>query len=124
MTGQPPGRWALAVGINEYPSGPRRSSGANDVLLIKEILQHTFGFLASRIRQLLGREATLAAIRAEIDALLHDAAPGDVVVAYFSGLATLHPRADGSQQSVLLAVDSVDAEGDIAEAITSEELHD
>jgi hypothetical protein len=46
------------------------------------------------------------------------------VVAYFSGLATLRPRADGSQQSVLLAVDSVDAAGDIAEAITSEELHD
>jgi hypothetical protein len=120
MTGQPPGRWALAVGIDDYPFGHRLASTANDVMLIKEILQSTFGFPASQTRQLLGREATLGAIRAELDALLHQAAPGDVVVAYFSGLADLRPRADGSQQSVFLAVDSVD----IAEAITSEELHD
>jgi Caspase domain len=123
-TGRSRNRWALAVGINDYQYGPRLAGAVNDVKLMADILQRTFGFPASHVRLLLDGEATAEAIRAEMDALLGRAAPDDVVIMYFSGHSTRISVQDGHQQSALVPADLLDSTGLLAQAITADELHD
>ena len=74
-------------------------------MLMAEILHSTFGFPAEQARLLLDGEAKKEAIRAEMHALLQRAAPDDIVVMYFSGLATRTSDEQGSQQSAMWLYD-------------------
>jgi hypothetical protein len=84
-TGQ---RWALLVGINQYPNLATRyqlHGCVNDVELMADILQKNFGFPPDHITMLLNRAATRDDILAALDTLASRVARDDIVILVYSG---------------------------------------
>ena len=99
---------ALLVGINLYPNLPPFSQlkgCVNDVLLMKDILEKSFGFPADHIVVLRDLEATGARIRQAMEELLVSCQPGDTVVFHFSGhgsqMAAKGDKAAGYDESIM-----------------------
>ncbi len=81
-------RWALLVGINQYPNlAPRYQlhGCVNDVELMADILQKNFGFPQSHITVLLNGDATRDGILAVLNTLANNVAKDDIVVLVYSG---------------------------------------
>lgn len=88
------GRYALCIGINDYPGTDSDLSGclndAND--WAAELGQRGFD-----VRLLLDGQATLAAMTAGIQALIDKAVAGDTVVITYSGHGTWVPDSSGDE---------------------------
>jgi hypothetical protein len=85
-----PRKFALLIGINDYPQGKTPSitplSGCiNDVHLLQNLLQYRYGFAPSDIQTLTNTQATRTAILTQIRRLIDIATPDDIVVIAFSG---------------------------------------
>lgn len=80
-------RRALLIGINKYTSSIGSLRGSlNDVDLIKHLIVKNYNFDEEQeIKLLLDEQATAENILAEIDLLVVDAQPGDVLFMYYSG---------------------------------------
>lgn len=84
---------ALLVGIN-YPGTTYTLRGCvNDVMAMKDVLQNHFGF--SDITMLTDKEATTAAMLDGLEALVKDAAPGDILYFHYSGHGSQYPNQAG-----------------------------
>ncbi|MBF2064999.1 MAG: caspase family protein [Calothrix sp. C42_A2020_038] len=81
-----PRKFALLVGINNYPDLPSLNGCLTDVELQKELLIYRFGFPASNILCLTDEQATRGAIETAIyESLGLQVHPSDVVFFHFSG---------------------------------------
>lgn len=83
-----PNKWALLIGINKYPLlAPyyQLSGCVNDVELMADILQHSFGFPAKQITLLKDEQATRDGILAAMNQLVEQAGENDIVLLGYSG---------------------------------------
>lgn len=86
-----PRKFALLVGINDYPNSERFKNRnlqgcLNDVELQRNLLIYRFGFNPNDIKTLTNQEATRENILMSFEKhLIEQAKPGDVVVFHFSG---------------------------------------
>jgi hypothetical protein len=79
---------ALLIGINKYPNMKAKGQlkgCVNDVLAIKETLEHQFGFDGNEITVLKDEQATRDGIIRELKKLVVECEPNDVIVFHFSG---------------------------------------
>ena len=104
----PPNKRALLVGVNKYPNLPPHSQlrgCVNDVEIMRQTLETSFGFPASNISVLLDEQATAAGIRSAMEKLVADCRPEDIVVFHFSGhgsqMAALGQKARGYDESIM-----------------------
>jgi len=121
-TSQTMPRYALLIGVNDYPPGdtpesrvdPLQGPG-NDVELVKKLLVERYGFQndADHIVTLVGKEATHQSIAANVKKQLIDKAaahPGAIVLFYFSGHGSQIKDQDGDEgdgyDETLVAYDS------------------
>ena len=84
-------RLALLVGVGQYAhlSVDAQLGGPEpDVASLKDVLVRRWGFGAADVRTLVNRQATRAAIVAELRALQGRSSPGDEVLVYLSGHGT------------------------------------
>ena len=87
--GDPNERYALLVGIDDYPgSGSDLRGPVNDVSLIHEVLTNRFGFAEKNIVTLLDEQATRANVANGIVQHLGQAGPDGAAVFFFSGHGT------------------------------------
>ena len=88
-------RRALLVGIDVYPD-PRNNlnSCVADTLVFKNMLQSTYGFDPGAITLLHNQNATLAKVRAGLDALFAGAHAGDQLVYFESSHGYQYPEGD------------------------------
>ena len=95
-------RWALLVGISDYPpAGPGGGdlpASAKDAERMRDLLVGSFGFDASRITLVLDGEATSARLDRELTALADRAGPDDAVLFYYCGHGTQVPDLDGDEE--------------------------
>ena len=89
-TGGPPNeRYALLVGIDDYPgSGNDLRGPVNDVSLIHDVLTSRFGFAEENILTLIDEQATRANVANGIVQHLGQAGPDGAAVFFFSGHGT------------------------------------
>ena len=94
-------RKALLVGLNRYPDPAHTLHGCvNDVRQMRALLQQHFGFdTPGSVSVLLDAQATTAAIRAGLRALVAGARPGDVLVFHYSGHGSQVPDTDGDEKT-------------------------
>ncbi len=89
-----PGRRALLIGINAYPSPASRLEGCvNDVFLMSSVLQEC-GFRPEEIRVILDDRATTTNILERLHWLLDNAGGGDERVLFYSGHGAQIPTYD------------------------------
>jgi hypothetical protein len=88
-------RRALLVGINNYPD-PRNNlnSCVEDTLAFRAVLQKSYGFDTAAIKLLHNQDATLANVRAGLDALFANAHAGDQLVYFESSHGYQYPEGD------------------------------
>ena len=88
-SGYPSERYALLVGIDDYPgSGNDLRGPVNDVSLIREVLTGRFGFAEENILTLIDEQATRANVANGIVQHLGQAGPEGAAVFFFSGHGT------------------------------------
>ncbi|MEZ0540933.1 caspase family protein [Fibrella arboris] len=99
-------RYALLIGIGQYPSGSGAESlhARNDLLLLSETLRKQ-GFPASHIRMLADQQATRQAIAQVFDSLARALPTGSRVVVHFSGHGLQlpddnHDETDGLDEAI------------------------
>jgi uncharacterized caspase-like protein len=81
-------KWALLIGINKYPKLPIRYQLAgclNDVEIMADTLQRTFGIPTENITLLRDEEATRDGILNALNALIDRVGQDDIVVVHYSG---------------------------------------
>ena len=83
-------RYALLVGIDDYPQAPLRGC-VNDAYNVGGHLISYLGWRATELRYLLDSKATKQAIVSEIKSFAKKAQPGDTVILWFSGHGTQLP---------------------------------
>ena len=83
----PVGRYALLLGVSEYPNGVPglKGSPANDVQLMRDALVNRLGFAARNILTLTDRKVTRTQVISAIRQHLGQAGANDVALLYFSG---------------------------------------
>lgn len=88
MPPERPGRHALLIGIDRYPklkAGAQLEGCVNDVRLMAEVLESSFGFPPEGIVRLENAAASRRRILAALGRLRRRVAPGDRVVVHYSG---------------------------------------
>lgn len=92
-------RWALVVGISDYPatSGWSNISGANDIALVTAMLRRS-GFEQEHITTLSNSDATKAAITDTLQQMAQEANSGDVAYIHFSCHGQLVTDIDGDEE--------------------------
>ncbi len=94
-------RWALLVGISDYP--PAGAGGSDlpacdkDAIAMQELLINTFGFGKENITLVTDLDATAARIRQELTDLAAKAGPNDAVFFYYAGHGTQVPDLSGDE---------------------------
>ena len=84
--GDPSGRYALLVGIDDYPGTDSDLQGPRgDVAMMHDLLVSTYGFVQENIVTLLDQDATRTNITHAFAAHLGQAGPEGVAVFFFSG---------------------------------------
>jgi Caspase domain len=78
-------RWALLVGIDQYPSFSKLSGCVNDVRVLRETLVGPFEFPEQQVTVLLDEQATRAGILEAMNDLAGTVGKDDVVVFHYSG---------------------------------------
>lgn len=91
-------RYALVVGVDEYPGTDRLECARVDVPNVVGLLRETYKFPEKNIKVLRDHEATSAAIRQSFKThLIDQVKPGDVAVFYFTGHGSTRPDLDGDE---------------------------
>lgn len=88
MQNPSPTKWALLIGITDYPKLPatKKLFGCiNDVNLMRELLFRRFGFTVDNIKSLCNELATRTAILEAFEDLVASVGINDVVVVFFAG---------------------------------------
>jgi len=81
-----PRKFALLVGINNYPGDNKLDGCLTDVRSMQILLEHRYGFAPQDIKVLTDAQATRQGILSAFEThLIAQAKPGDVVVFHFSG---------------------------------------
>ncbi|MBL0169555.1 MAG: caspase family protein [Gemmatimonadaceae bacterium] len=100
-----PKRYAVLLGINEYPAGVPTLKGSplNDVELMRDLLVKRLGFPVTNIITLMDRQVTRTNVIATIRQHLGQAGVNDVALLYYSGHGiqvndSLKPRSDGATE--------------------------
>ena len=89
---------ALLIGVSNYEANlPPLAGSRNDVMLIRELLVHKFGFDRANIEVLIDEQATRDKIFAAVGALSERAAPEDIVLIHFSGHGSQAPDTNGDE---------------------------
>jgi hypothetical protein len=90
---------AVLVGVEEYARSdiPPLRGCVNDVLLVRSILKGHFGLDNEDIHVVLNSRATRAGILARLERMVDGAAPGDLLVFYFSGHGSQIRDRDGDE---------------------------
>ena len=90
---------AVLVGIDEYARAdiPTLRGCVNDVALVRELLKRCVGVVNDDIHVLVNRRATKQNILRRLFMAIEGAAPGDVVVFYFSGHGSQIRDRDGDE---------------------------
>jgi hypothetical protein len=104
-----PNKWALLIGINQYPKLARRyqlSGCANDVEAMASILRDNYGFPDNHLAALKDGQATREGILAAMDALVGQVAEDDIVVIHYSGHGSQmtdreQDEADGRDETIV-----------------------
>ncbi len=95
-------RWALLVGISDYPpagaGGQDLPASDKDAQRMKELLEASFGFSPDRITLVQNLDATSARLDRELTALADKAGPDDAVLFYYCGHGTQVPDLDGDEE--------------------------
>lgn len=78
-------RRAVCVGINDYPGGGALNGAVADARAWAGLLGERFGFAAGDVQLLLDRQASAAAIRSAMAALVAGAGAGDSLVLVLAG---------------------------------------
>ncbi|HEX6900961.1 MAG TPA: caspase family protein [Thermoanaerobaculia bacterium] len=93
-------KWALLVGINEYPNfDPAKSlkGCVNDAETMKQVLVESFKFPEDHITLLTNGQATRAGILQAMRDLAAEAGEGDIVVFHYSGHGSRMPDREGDE---------------------------
>lgn len=102
FTVKPAARWALLVGIADYPpagaGGPDLPAPDQDAARMRDLLVGSFGFPADHVTVVTNLEATSARIAKELEALAAKAGPDDAVLFYYEGHGTQIPDLDGDEE--------------------------
>ena len=89
---------ALLIGISNYESNlPPLAGSRNDVLLIRKLLVHKYGFERANIGVMVDEQATRARIFAAIRDLAEIAGPDDIVLIHYSGHGSQAPDTNGDE---------------------------
>ncbi|HKO44468.1 MAG TPA: caspase family protein [Pyrinomonadaceae bacterium] len=99
---------ALLIGVNKYPNLPAHSQlrgCVNDVQIMKQTLETSFGFDPNNIHTLVDEQATARGILDAMEKLVAVCQPNDVVVLHFSGhgsrMAAIGEKASGYDESIM-----------------------
>jgi hypothetical protein len=103
-------RFAVLVGVSEYPDGipGLRSGPLNDVTLVRELLIHRLGFPPAEIVTLTDSAASRGRVAAAIREHLGQAGPNDVALFYYSGHGIQLDAATGLSGALDSEPDSLD----------------
>jgi hypothetical protein len=126
-------RWALLIGIKDYPPEGEENDLAGcdlDVQNMEALLREAFGIQASHITKLQDLKATKAGIEKAITDLSKKAAANDSVIIYYSGHGAQVPDLDGDEddgydEAIVPAEvlpGRITTEGDINRLITDDRL--
>jgi hypothetical protein len=89
---------ALLIGVSNYEAGlPPLAGSKNDVMLIRELLVHKFGFDRANIHVLIDEQATRQGIFAAVEDLSRRSGPDDIVFIHFSGHGSQAPDTNGDE---------------------------
>ena len=94
-------RWALLIGINEYPLLKPRgqlTGCVNDVEVMSRTLQQQFGFPGDHMTILRNAEATRDGILAAMNGLMERVGKDDVVVFHYSGHGSRMTDREGDEE--------------------------
>lgn len=90
--GDPSGRYALLVGVNDYPSNASDLSGTvNDVMKVRALLVEQYGFEPENVLVLTNADATREHVVEAFRRHLGQAGPSGSAVFYYSGHGTQIP---------------------------------
>jgi hypothetical protein len=122
-------KWALLIGVEEYPymPGVRSSGSVNDVRMMSDILQKTFGIPSQNIVLLQDEMATRDTILNSMDNLLSNVKEYDSVVFYYSGQGSQMPDTEKKWPNSLvstIATYDTGFDSDISRQITYDEIYD
>jgi Caspase domain len=78
-------KWALLIGIDQYPYVSKLTGCVNDVDAMRQVLTGPFGFPEEHVTILKDDQATQEGIREAMKALVERVGNGDVVVFHYSG---------------------------------------
>ena len=122
-------KWALLVGINEYPnlsSFAQLEGCVNDVRLMAALLRDRFGFPDENVTVLTDAEATRDGILAALDGLADRVGTDDVVVVHYAGHGSQITDVEGDEpdglDETIVPYDAVRASGENVD-ITDDEIH-
>jgi caspase domain-containing protein len=93
-------KWALLIGINQYPKfAPRGqlSGCVNDVQVMRQVLVESFDFPVEHVTLLTDGEATREGILAAMQGLLARAGEDDIVVFHYSGHGSQMTDVEGDE---------------------------
>lgn len=77
-------KYAILIGINDYPQVRKLKGGINDIALMQDLLIKR-GFLKGNIKLLPNEKATKSSIEQSLKDLVYSVNAGDIVVIHFSG---------------------------------------
>jgi hypothetical protein len=95
-------RWALCVGISDYP--PAGAGGSDlpachkDAERMRDLLVNSFGFAADHVTVVQSLDATTARIESELVSLAEKAGPEDAVLFSYCGHGTQIPDLNGDEE--------------------------
>ena len=125
-TNATPRKHALLIGIDAYPKLNPLDGCANDVRLVRSVLQERYGFPDEGITQLLDEEATRDAMLQALDALVERVGTDDIVVIQYAGHGCQMTDREGDEpdglDETLMPWDSEGGQGDNRD-ITDDEIH-
>ena len=94
-------RWALLVGISDYPpkgkGGPDLDASALDAERMRDLLVGSFGFQPDHVMLVTDLDATSVRLRKELTAMADKAGPNDAVIFYYCGHGTQIPDLNGDE---------------------------
>ena len=90
-------KYALLVGINQYPHVRSLKGSVNDITQVKRVLVQDLGFADGNIRVLTDAQATKANIVAALDSLAKQTKAGDSLLWYYSGHGFSMQDVDGDE---------------------------
>ena len=97
--------WALIIGINKYTNAPLLKYAVNDANEIKKLLINNFSFNKKNVKILTDEEATLSAIRRELESIAKASKENDRVIIYFAGHGKTLLLKNGMEIGYLIPVD-------------------